>query len=140
MKIAVLLTAMLSGLCAEAMAVPFGILTSQADRDDAFTHPVTERHFSLNSLSAPEALFEDEDDPDPGDLNFESAIGNYELAIDGNGSFLFRHAPEPPPLTMMAVGLSCIGIFALCRRIMKKKRSVRRRKVVRLRAIFTAER
>jgi hypothetical protein len=143
MKSAVLLIAMLSGLCAEAVAAPIGSAghqTAPAAPDDVFTHPVIERDLSFHGASAREALFADEDDPDPWDLNFDTLISDEEFAIAGSAGSGSLWVPTPPPFTTIAVGLSCPGIFALFRRIRKKKRSLRRRRVVRLRAIITAER
>jgi hypothetical protein len=129
MKSAVLLTAMLSGLCAEVMAAPIDIPSSQsalADPDDVLTHTsVIPRDLDFHASSAPESLFEDDDE---------------EEAIGGNGSgFLTAH--QPPLLTMIGAGLSCLGIFVLCRRrATRKRRSRRRRRVVQMRAIIAAER
>jgi hypothetical protein len=123
MKFTVLLIAVLSGLCAEAMAARIGVI----ERDLAYYSPLPQ-----------ESLFEDDDDPDPWDLNFDVAIGYEESAIGTNGSS--PGLPEPPPFTTIAVGMSCLGIFILYRRIRRKRRSARRRRVVRMRAIITAER
>ena len=123
MKFTVLLIAVLSGLCAEAMAAPIGSI---------------ERDLAFYSASAPEPLFEDDDDPDPWDLNFNAPISDEEFAIGSNGSP--SGFPKPLSLTPLAVGLSGLGIFALFRRTTKKRRSSRRRRVVRIRAIIAAER
>jgi hypothetical protein len=118
----VLLIAVLSGLLAEAMAAPIGII---------------ERDLAFYGASASEPLFED-DDPDPWDRNFDVAIGDEEFAMSANGSP--SDPPKPLPLTPVAVGMSCLGIFTLFRRIRKRRRSSRRRRVVRMRAIIAVER
>ena len=89
MKSAVLLTAMLSGLCAEAMATPIGIPSSQsalADPDDVLTHtPAIEPDLDFQAASVPESLFDDDQDTGPWDLNFEVAVSDEEFATSGNG-------------------------------------------------------
>jgi hypothetical protein len=147
MKSAVLLTAMLSGLCAEAMAAPIDIPSSQsalADSDDVLTHTsVIERDLDFHAASAPESLFEDDDEEEdtaPWDLNLEAAVSDEEFAIGGNGSG-FLTVSGPPLLTTIGAGLSCLGIIVLCRRrTTRKRRSKRRRRVVQMRAIIAAER
>jgi hypothetical protein len=144
MKFAVLVTAMLSGLCAEAMAAPIDIPSSQsalADPDDVLTNTsVIERDLAFHAGSAPESLFDGDEDTDPWNLNFEVAVSDEASATSGNGSGFLR-VDEPPFLTTIGAGLSCLGIFVLCRRrTARKKSSKRRRRVVRMRAIIAAER
>jgi hypothetical protein len=106
MKSAVLLTAMLSGLCAEAMASPVTV----------------------------EPIFLDERQPELviAAIDFDGAIDETQFTIDGSGSLW---APEPPAAMTIVIGLSAIGLFALWRRARRKKR-LRRRRAVRMRAIM----
>jgi len=139
MKSVVLLTAMLSGLCAEVMAAPIDVPSSPsalADPDDIFTHSIIERDLAFHAASAPESLFDDDEDTDGWDLNFEVAVSDEESATSGNGSSGSFRAPEPPLFAAVAAAASCLGIFALCRRTRGKRRSLRRRRVVRMRAIM----
>jgi hypothetical protein len=141
MKFAFLLTAILSGLCAEVMASPIGDI----DFDNR-PAPMIEPDLHLNAESLDEALADVVPDPDvdadPQELvttNFDPAIDEGHFALDVNQSTGYLGVPEPPPATLILMGLTSFVFFALGRRARRKRRRLRRRLVVRMRAI-TAER
>jgi len=133
MKSALLLTAMLSGLCAEAVASPI----AHIDYENRAT-PVMEPDLRFNAESLDEALPEE----DPQELittDFDPAIDDDQFALVENQSSGSIGVPEPPPVTLILAGLSFFGVFALWRRARWERRRSRRRTVVQMRSI-TAER
>jgi hypothetical protein len=133
MKFAVLLTAMLSGLCAEAMAAPIAnIRTDFTALDSTFIEP----DLDFNTAFLDEAL-RDEDQPEvvTTGIVVDDEIGEDELAFDRNESSASLRVPEPPPFTMVAIGLGCLGLLALYRQSWKQGRCARRR-TVQIRAII----
>jgi hypothetical protein len=136
MKSAFLLTAMLSGLCAEVMASPIG--------DIDYDNPTAVRiepdlHISAES---PAEAFPDAADDDQWELvttDLDVAIDQGHFALDKNQASGSLGVPEPPSVTLILMGLTSLGFFALGRLARWKRRQLRRRVVVRMRAI-TAER
>jgi hypothetical protein len=132
MKSAFLLTAMLSGLCAEVVASSIGNIHYEIPAP-----PFVERDLHFNAGPGDEA-FPDEYPQQLVTTDFDQAINHGEdFAMDGNSGYL--GVPEPPPFLLMLFGLNSLGFFALGRRARRIRRWIRRRNVVRMRAI-TAER
>jgi hypothetical protein len=134
MKSAFLLTAMLSGLCAEVMASPISNLNYESR-----TAPVIERDLHFNAESTDEPfpdLFPDQTWQELVTTDFDQTIDEDRFAADESESSAPFGVPEPPPSVLMLVGLSSIGIFALGRRARWKRRHLRRRAVVRMRQIM----
>jgi hypothetical protein len=135
MKSAFLLTAMLSGLCAGAMASPISNMTRNR------TTPVIQPdlHFntgSLEKVSVDETLLdEDQAELVTTAIEFEQAIAPQQLALDGNQPSGPRGVPEPPPGELIVIGLSLLGIIAIWRWAHRYRRRARRRHVVRMREI-----
>jgi hypothetical protein len=132
MKFAFLLTAILSGLCAEVMASPIGDI----DYDNR-PAPTIEPDLHLNAESLDEAF--PDVVPDPRELvttNFDPAIEEGHFPLDVNQSTGYLGVPEPPPATLILMGLTSLAFFALGRRARRKRRRLRRRLVVRMRAIM----
>jgi hypothetical protein len=136
MKSAFLLTAILSGLCAEVMASPIGDIGYEIQ-----TAPISEPDLRVNAESLdegfPDALPEmDLEQQIPTD--FDPVIGEGQFVLDDNQAAGSLGVPEPPPVTLILMGLTSLGFYALGRRARRKRRQLRR-VVVRMRAI-TAER
>jgi hypothetical protein len=131
MKFALLLTAVLSGLCAEVMAFPIIHIGKNQ------TNPVIKPDLDFNAAS-PGGAFPNENPAElvATDIEFDQAIDQAQFAAaeqQATGSF---GVPEPPPATLIVIGLSSLGVFALWRRARWKRRQTRRRTVVRMRAIM----
>jgi hypothetical protein len=136
MKSAILLTAMLSGLCAEAMAVPIrpDIRSASIAFDEhALDIPFTIKRdvdFSVAYIAA-EFPPEDWELNQPAlittDLNSGESIGETldANAADGTGASDSLRAPEPPPFGTILIGFACLLGFALSRQ-RKQRRRVRR--------------
>jgi hypothetical protein len=139
MKSAFLLTAILSGLCAEVMASPIGDI----DYDNQ-TAPMIEPDLHVNAESLEEVFPNVVPDPDaieadPRGLvatDFDPVIDESQFALDLNQSSGHLGVPEPPPATLILMGLASLAFFALGRRARWKRRRLRRRVVVRMRAIM----
>jgi len=128
MKSALLLTAILSGLCAEVMASPVSHMSH--DRSTPVIQP--DLHFNADSLDG--ALTTG--------IELDETLAPPQIAINGNsgndtsGSL---RVPEPPPVTLITIGMSLFALVALWRQARRQRRRIRRRTVVHMRAI-TAER
>ena len=135
MKSAFLLTAMLSGLCAEVMASPLDNIAW-----DNSAAPVIEPDLRFIAASPDEA------DPgyDPQELvttDFDqNAIDEDQFALGADQVSGSVGVPEPPPVALILVGLSFLGGFALWRRTRWERLRRRRRTAVQMRAIIIAER
>ena len=141
MKSALLLTAMLSGLWAEVMASPVSHMSRNR------TTPVIQPdlHFNADWLDevSPDQAFLDQD-ADQAEavttgIELDEAIAPQQIAINGNDASGSLRVPEPPPVTLITIGLSFFAVVALWRQARRQRRRLRRRTVVRMRAI-TAER
>jgi|ERR1035438_1283986 hypothetical protein len=141
MKSALLLTAMFSGLCAEVMASPVSHMSHNR------TTPVIQPdlHFNADWLDevSPDQAFLDQD-ADQAEavttgIELDEAIAPQQIAINGNDASGSLRVPEPPPVTLITIGLSFFAVVALWRQARRQRRRLRRRTVVRMRAI-TAER
>jgi hypothetical protein len=135
MKSALLLIAMLSGLCAEVMAAPIGDLNYENRPPPAIAGDL---HFNAGSLDDAVA-FPDEYPQVLVTTDFDQAIDADELTIDQNGASGYLGVPEPPPSVLILSGLTGLGFFAMGRRARWKRRRSRRRTVVHMRAL-TAKR
>jgi hypothetical protein len=132
MKSIFLIAAILSGLCAEAMASPLsGILTyfqTASPILDDFTPPLIERDLSFHA----ESMFEELATNDPGDLNQRDLnpidLNQMDLNqveenhVDAGQSSGSLRMPEPPPLVTIALGLGLFGFFARFRHTRNKRR------------------
>jgi hypothetical protein len=137
MKSVVLLTAILSGLCAEAMAAPIGNIRTVPN---ALESTAIESDLDFNSALIDEAL-RDEDEPGvvtTGNVTDED-IGEEEFSAAENEPSGSLRVPEPPPFTTVAVGLGCLGFLALCRQSHRESRRACRR-TFQNRAIIIGER
>jgi hypothetical protein len=134
MKSAVLIAAMLSGLCAEAVAAPMGEQPRPvpAALEDIFTRPTIERDLGFLAGSGGETL-RDEDRPElianliANDLGSGEAIGQDEFVIDEERASRSLGTPGAPLLAAIALGLSCLGIFAFCCQSRRERRRSGRR-------------
>jgi hypothetical protein len=130
MKSALLFTAMLSGLCAEVMASPFGSFNYQPP-----AAPLIERDLQFNADSVDEA-FTDDYQQELVTTDFDPSID--DDPIDDHQASGPLGVPEPPPVMLVLSGLISLGFFALGRRAGRKRHRTRRRTGARIRAI-TAE-
>jgi hypothetical protein len=133
MKFAVLLTALLSGLCAEAMAAPIDNIRTVPS---ALEITVIEPDLGFNAALVDEALRGD-DQPEivTTSVVIDEEIGEEEFSVGENEPSGPLRVPEPPPLGMIAVGLGCLGCLALYRMSPKERRHARRR-TLQIRAII----
>jgi hypothetical protein len=133
MKFAVLLTALLSGLCAEAMAAPIDNIRTVPSTLET---TVIESDLDFNSALVDDAL-RDEDQPEvvTTGLVIDQEIGEEEFSVGENEPSGPLRVPEPPPFTMIAVGLGGLGFLSLYRLSRKERRRTRRR-TVQIRAII----
>jgi hypothetical protein len=136
MKSVALLTAILSGLCAEAMAAPISDIRTVPP---ALESIVIEWDLDFNSALIDEVL-RDEDQPEvvTTGLVIDEDIGE-EFATEGSEPSGSLRVPEPPPLTTLAIGLGCLGLIVLCRQSHRERRRALRR-TIQIRAIIIAER
>jgi hypothetical protein len=133
MKSAVLLTAILSGLCAEAMAAP---ISSVRPVPTALDNIVIKPDLDFNSTLLDDTLRDDDQlEVVTAGLVIDEEIGEEEVSIGENEPSGPLRVPEPPPFTTIAAGLGCLGLFALYRLSRKEKRRARRR-TVQIRAII----
>jgi len=134
MKSVLLLTAMLSGLCAEVLAFPIAHMSKNR------AAPVIKPDLDF-SAGSPDGAFPNggPDELVTTDIEFDQAIDPEQFATAENQASGSFGVPEPPPAALILIGLSSLGIFALWRRARWKRRQTRRRTVVRIRAL-TAER
>jgi hypothetical protein len=120
---AVVLPAMLLGLCAEVMASPLNWLLDNyrpdsTAFDDPFVAPVIEQDLDFYYSSVHDAFV-------AGDQNQANAS-----VIDVNETSDSLRLPDGPPLPIIAAGLGCIGILVFVRREQRKvKRKARRRRL-----------
>ena len=140
MKSALLLPAMLSGLCAEVMAAPIGDL----NYENRSPPPIAEDlHFNAGPIDEAVALLDEyRQDEYPQVLvttDFDQASDADQPPIDVNAASGYLGVPEPPPLVLILSGLTCLGFLALGRRARRKRRRACRRLVFRVRAL-TAKR
>jgi hypothetical protein len=134
MKSAVLLTAILSGLCAEAMAAPISDIRTVPP---ALESIVIEPDLDF-SAALVDATLRDEDQSEvvTAGLVIDEEIGEEEFSIGETEPSGPLRVSEPPPFGMMAAGLGCFGFIALYRRGRKERRRVHRRPMVQIRAII----
>jgi hypothetical protein len=132
MKSALLLTAMLSGLCAEVMAAPIGDLSYE----NRSPPPIAgDLHFNAGSPDDALAFLEEyrpEEYPQvlvTTDFN-QAMYADDQPAIDIEQASGYLGVPEPPPAVLILSGLTGFGFFALGRRVRWKRRRSRRRTVV----------
>jgi hypothetical protein len=125
MKSVVLLIAILSGLCAEAMAAPIGDIRTVPN---ALESIVIESDLDFNSALIDEVL-RDEDQPEvvTTGLVIDEDIGEEEFPAAENEASGSLQVPEPPPFTTVAVGLGCLSFLVLCRQSHRESRRARRR-------------
>ena len=125
MKSVVLLIAILSGLCAEAMAAPIGNIRTVPN---ALESIVIESDLDFNSALIDEAL-RDEDQPEvvTTGLAIDEDIAEEELSAAENEASGSLRGPEPPPFTTVAIGLGCLSLLALCLQSRRESRRARRR-------------
>jgi len=129
---------MLSGLCAEAMAVPMSKYprTALSALDDVFTGPIIERDIDFQSISGVESfLEEDQANLVTSGIDFDDAIGEEAFLVDGKEPSGSLSVPEPLPVTAIALGFGCLGILAVYSRYRNHRKSTRRRRVVRIRPL-----
>jgi hypothetical protein len=136
MKSAVLLTAILSGLCAEVMAAPISDIRTVPPASESF---VIEPDLDFNTALVDEALSDADQDIVTTGIVVDEEIGEEEFAVGANEPSGSLRVPEPPPFTTIAVGLACLGSLALYRLSRKERRRARRR-TVQTRAIIIGER
>jgi hypothetical protein len=124
---AVLLTAMLSGLCAAVMASPLNWLTDYLPDspafDDPFTTPIIEQDLDFYYASFRDAFV-------AGDQNEANSS-----VIDVNQTSDSLRLPEEPPWQIIAAGLGCLGILVLLGREHRRLERRTRRRRVRIRPI-----
>ena len=127
MKSALLLTAMLSGLCAEVMAAPIGDLSYE----NRPSPPIAgDLHFNAGSIDDAVA-FPDEYPQVLITTDFDQASdADDQPPIDVDQASGYLGVPEPPPLVLILSGLTGFGFLALGRRARWKRRRSRRRTVV----------
>jgi hypothetical protein len=133
MKPAVLLTVLLSGLCAEAMAAP---ISNIRGLPNTLENTAIEPDLGFNVALVDEAL-RDEDQPEvvTTGLVIDEEIGEEEFSVGENEPSGPLRVPEPPTLTMIAAALGCLGCLALYRLNPRERRRARRR-TVQIRAII----
>ena len=143
MKSALLLTAILSGLCAEVMASP--ITNMSKNRTIPVIQPDLDFNAgSLEKISLDETLI-DEDQAGlviTTGIEFEEAIGPRQFApqyfaIEANRPSGPRGVPEPPPGALIVIGLGFLGTIALWRRAHRHRRRIGRT-VLRMRETMAA--
>jgi hypothetical protein len=137
MKSAALLTAILSGLCAEAMAAPISDIRTVPP---ALEDTVIEPDLGFNFALLDEALRdEDQSEIVTTGIVVDEEIDEREFTVNVNEPSGSLRVPEPPPLTTIAVGLGSLGFLALYRQSRRERRRAARR-TIQYRAIITAER
>ena len=136
MKSALLLTAMLSGLCAEVMATPIGDLNYENRLPPAIAGDL---HFNAGSIDDAVA-FPDEYPQVLITSDFDQASdADDQPPIDVDEASGYLGVPEPPPSVLILSGLTGFGFLALGRRARRKRLRACRRLVFRVRAL-TAKR
>jgi len=133
MKFAALLTAILSGLCAEVMAAPIGNIRTVVPAPES---AIIDQDLDFYGAFVDDAL-RDEDQPEvvTTGIVVDEEIGEEEFAVGADEPPGPLRVPEPPPLTTIALGLGAIGLLTLYRLRRKEKRRARRR-TVQIRAII----
>lgn len=132
MKRRLIQLALASCLCASASPVPWSFTRDSVAQQPTPIAP----DLSFNATAIDDSLAADE----PSDviatgIDLPDGIIDNGFTIDdtqGSGSL---RAPEPPPITMAAIGVTFLAAFAILRRLRTEKRRARRRTLVRIRAL-----